>query len=169
MKKIFIFLLLIFLGSSAYAKEQTKIERAEALNALATEYYSSYAQLDWEKMASLFIPEEFAKLANLIRGITKPLGLVEQNASDIEIFGALYEWYFKSNPDTKTYIISHKAKILGKVAENENIVHVLIRVESSPIGYTYSKVEVLTAVKHKDKWYLKIPEEINILNKAVKR
>jgi hypothetical protein len=168
-KRFIIYMFFILVCANANAENQENSQVDADLKELATKYYSSYAAFDWEKLASLMVPEELSDVAGIFKEIAEPLGVVDPNATDVEAFGALYDWYFKMSPDAKDYTASHKAKVLGIVRENKKIAHLVMRVDASFNDYAFSDVEILTAVKNDGEWKFKVTDKINVFKKALNK
>jgi hypothetical protein len=149
--------------------------------------FAAQRKLDWETYAGLMHPEGLKEFKDLLvpvlkgaekKGREEQAGLLTlfQGARDLKtvLSWEPREFFLRflkataSRSPLKANFTGTTAKVLGKVPEGANRVHVVVRVTRTMGKVKLSKVEVVTVKRSGAAWKVTMPEELRGLAQTIK-
>lgn len=160
-------------GLAAAASAQTTQETPESV---AKAYFAAMQSGDWAKCASLMHPDYLGSVKRLLSTIIiadesgkwakKVFGLKSNSdfaqLSEDAVFIRLMRFYTRDEPDMKnSFLAGYINKILGRVDERPDLVHIIYRSQIKLTGAEWSVVRLISLNKDGMKWRVLETREIH--------
>jgi hypothetical protein len=133
---------------------------------VAKAYFAAMQEGDWAKCASYMHPEALSSMKRILGAIVKAdksgeavkavFGLKSaadyQQMSDALVFERVWNFITGAEPTVKTVLASSTNKVLGQVAENPDLAHIVYRTQIKMAGTEMNEVDLISFKKLGATW-----------------